>query len=52
MSLKKKKLKIENLKIESFTTEKLDEVKGGRIDTIDILTSDTSRYCCVQCDNV
>jgi hypothetical protein len=53
--LKKKKLKIENLKIESFTTEKLNDVKGGRQSFLDsdlpVITSDSSHLCCVQNDN-
>lgn len=52
MSLKKKKLKIESLKIESFTTEKLLDVKGGRSDhNYYDPTSNSHHSCCTQNDN-
>lgn len=53
MKTKKKKLKIESLKIDSFS---MQNVKGGRgkedgIDEPWVITQDTGHLCCQQNDN-
>jgi hypothetical protein len=58
--MKKKKLKIENLKIESFSSQSLGDIKGGAKANAPIsdnplfppdFTIDTTNRCCIQNDN-